>query len=97
MRDKKVVYKKNVDKTSQEKAKEQLRCSKNAHKKQRQTVQIRIRKEWHALICKEARLEEITLSRFLDQICSAYFKKSGWRKAKKLSRKTVRPGRPLLE
>ncbi len=93
MRDKKVVWQKSVDKMSQKKAKEELCHSHLRFRQQRSTVQIRIRKEWHALICREARVEELTLSRFLDKICRAYFGKSGWRKAKKLSQKTMRSKR----
>lgn len=84
MRDKKVVLGKYVDIDAQKQAHQDLRNSKQRFREPRRTVQIRIRKEWHSLIQEKAREEELTLSKFLDQICRAYFGKNGWRRAKKL-------------
>lgn len=86
MRDIKVVLPKYVDNDAQKKARQDLHNSKQRFKEPRRTVQIRIRKEWHSLIQEKAKDEELTLSKFLDQICRAYFGKNGWRRAKKLSR-----------
>ena len=93
MRDKKVVWQKSVDKESQDIAMQELKIAKQRLKVKRNTVQIRIREEWHALVSKEAHENGLTRSRLLDQICRSYFGKNGWRKAKKLSRKTMRSER----
>lgn len=87
MRDKKVVLRKYVDRDAQKQACRDLHNSRQRFREPRRTVQIRIRKEWHSLIQEKAKDEELTLSKFLDQICRAYFGKNGWRRAKELSRK----------
>jgi len=90
MRDKKVAWHKYVDRDARKQASQDLRNSRQRFREPRRTVQIRIRKEWHSLISEKAKDEELTLSKFLDQICRAYFGKNGWRRAKKLSRKLLK-------
>jgi hypothetical protein len=76
MRDKKVAWQKCVDNESQRQAKKQLKINRNRFKSPRRTVQIRIQKKWHLLILKEAKEAEVTLSKYLDYVCRAYFSKS---------------------
>ena len=63
MRDKKVAFK--------QKCRQELKNSAKRIKKQRKTVQIRIQEKWHKEIQKRAVQNETTMSKVLDEICSA--------------------------
>jgi hypothetical protein len=76
MRDIKVAKKNFVDKSSKKRAGKELRISKSRYKSRRNTVQIRIQNKWYLLVKKEAKEEETTLSKHLDQICRSYFIKN---------------------
>ena len=76
MRDKKVAWQKCVDKESQKQARRELKIKNKRFKSPRNTVQIRIQKQWHSLIQKEAREAEMTLSKYMDCVCRSYFGKN---------------------